>query len=59
MDLESTFDPSGVVDKTQFSEAVHEKADSRARGPDHFGQGFLTDFGDHGFGNAFLAEMSK
>jgi hypothetical protein len=43
--------PAVVVNKTQFPEAVHEKANSRASGANHLGQRLLADFGDHGFGH--------
>jgi hypothetical protein len=48
-----------VVNETQFPEAVHEKTDSRTSRADHFGQHLLTDFGDHSFRIALLAEMSE
>ena len=48
-----------VVDEAQFPEAVHEETDPRAGRADHLGQSFLTDLGDHGFRNAFLAEMRQ
>jgi len=51
--------PTVVVNKSQFSEPVHEEADPRAGGADHFRQGLLTDLGDYGFRNAFLAKMSE
>ena len=59
VDLQSAFDTAGVVNKAQFPEPVHEKADSRTSGSDHFCQRLLTYLGDHGLGNAFLAEMSE
>ena len=40
MDLQSAV----VVNETQFSEPVHEIADSRTSGAHHLGQCFLTDF---------------
>ncbi len=48
-----------VIDKTQFPESVHEKIDSGTGRTNHFGQGFLTDFGDHSFLRTLLAKMSK
>jgi len=59
VDLERTFGAAGVVDKAQLPEPVHEKADPRTRGSNHLGQRFLTDFRDHGFRDAFLAEVSE
>ncbi len=55
MDLQTAV----VVNKSQFPEPVHEEANPRAGRADHLGQSFLTDLGDNGFGNAFLAEMSQ
>src|SRR4029077_4164909 len=46
-----------VVNKSQFSEAVHEEAYSRAGSADHFRQCLLADPRDYGFRNALLAEM--
>ena len=59
MDLQCTFCAARVVNKAQLSEPVHEEADPRSRGADHLRQGFLADLWDHGFRNAFLAEMSE
>ena len=30
-----------IFDKSHFAKAIHEEADSRPGGPDHFRQGFL------------------
>jgi hypothetical protein len=46
-----------VVDETQFPESVHEETDSRAGGPDHLSQSFLTESWNGHFGNAFFAEL--
>src|SRR5260370_24067874 len=59
VDLQPTLRAAGVIDKTEFSEPVHEKAHPRTSGPDHLGQALLTDFGDHRLGHTFLAEMSE
>lgn len=59
VNLQGAFGPTGVVDEAQLPEPVHEKADPRTSGSDHLGESLLTDFGDNGFGNAFLAEMSQ
>ena len=48
-----------VFNKAQFSEPVHEEANPRTRGANHFGQSFLTDLGDNGIGNRLLAEMCQ
>jgi hypothetical protein len=48
-----------VINKAQLPEPVHEKADSRTRGADHFCQGLLTDLGNHSLRRAFLAKMGK
>ena len=37
------FYPSIVADETLFTELVHEEADARSGGPDHFRQGFLRE----------------
>ena len=47
------------MNKAQFSEPVHEEADSRAGCADHFRQHLLTDPGNRPFGLAFLAKMSE
>jgi len=36
-----------VVNKSQFSESVHEEADPRAGGADHFRQHLLADLGHY------------
>ncbi len=48
-----------VVNKAQFPEPVHEVTDSRTGRPHHLCQSLLAHLGDHGFGSAFLAEMSE
>ena len=48
-----------VVDETQFSEPVHEIADSRTSGADHLCQRFLANPGNHRLRNAFLAETRQ
>jgi hypothetical protein len=48
-----------IVNETQFPEPVHEKANPRASGTDHFRQHLLTDLGDYSLGLAFLTEMSQ
>lgn len=58
-DLQSDFKTSGVVNQTQLSQSVHEEADTRTSCPNHLGQGFLADFGNHGFGDPFLTKMSQ
>src|ERR1700691_614259 len=42
VDLQSTFGAASVVDKTQLSETVHEEADARTGGADHFCQRLLA-----------------
>ena len=59
VDLQGSLGAAGVVDEAQLPEAVHEEADSRTRGADHFSERFLTDLRDNGFRNPFLAEMSQ
>ena len=59
MDLQAALRSAGVVHKTQFPEPVHKKTYPRASGPDHLGQTFLADFGDHCLWHAFLAKMSE
>lgn len=59
VDLESAFCSSGIVDEAQFSEAIHEKADSRSGGSDHFGERFLAHFWDDRLGNPLLTEVSQ
>ena len=51
--------PTVIVNKSQFSEPVHEEADPRAGGADHFRQHRLTDLGNYRLGLAFLAKMSE
>ena len=59
VDLQSALFPSGIVNKAQFPEPVHEKADPRTGSADHLSEGFLTDPGNHGFRNSLLAKMSQ
>ena len=48
-----------VVNKAELPELIHEMADPRPGCADHLGQVILTDFRQHRFGPAFLAEMSE
>src|SRR5882757_8865553 len=48
-----------VVDKSQPSELVHKRADTRARRTDHLGQRFLADGWDDGLDLALLAEVRQ
>src|ERR1019366_6818012 len=48
-----------IVDEAQFSEPVHEEADPRTGGADHFCQHLLTDLGNYGLRFAFLAKMGE
>src|SRR2546427_6120612 len=48
-----------VVNETQLLELVHERTNSRAAGPDHLRQGFLTDLRDHMLRFAVLAKVGK
>ena len=59
VDLQSAFRTAGVINEAQFSESVHEEADSRTGGPDHLSQRLLAYLGDHSFRNAILAKMSE
>ena len=45
-----------VVNETQLSESVHEKAHPRTSGPDHFRQGLLTDLRNDDLRDPFLAK---
>ena len=59
-DVEQGFvdaDAAVVLDEAELAKAVHEEADAGAGGADHFGEGFLGDGGDEGFGFAGLAEF--
>ena len=51
--------PAVVVNESQFPEPVHEEADPRAGGADHFRQRLLTDLGNYGLRFAFLAKVSQ
>jgi len=48
-----------VVNETQLPELVHERADTRTGCSDHFGQRFLADLGNVGFGFALIAVMGN
>ncbi len=50
-------DAAVVFDEAEFAEAVHEEADAGAGGADHFGEGFLGDFGDEGLLFAGFSEF--
>jgi len=39
--------PPVVLDKAEFAEFVHKKADARPCGANHLAQGFLTNLRDH------------
>ncbi len=59
-DVEEGFvdaDAAVVLDEAELAKAVHEEADAGAGGADHFGEGFLGDGGDEGFGLAGFAEF--
>ena len=51
--------PTVVVNKAQFPEAVHKVADPRAGGADHFRQHLLTHLGNHTHRFAVLTKMSE
>ena len=57
VNLQSAFRATRVINKPQLSEAVHEKADPRTNGSDHFSQTLLTDFWDDNLRHAFLAKV--
>lgn len=48
-----------VLDEAEFAEFVEEKTDSGTRGPDHFGERFLTDFRNHFLGTRIFSEVGK
>jgi len=50
-------DAAVVFDIAEFSETVHEEADSRAGGTDHFGECFLGHLGNQILRLAWLAEI--
>jgi hypothetical protein len=59
-DVEQGFvdaDAAVVLDETELAKAIHEEADARASGAYHFGEGFLGDGGDKGFGLAGFTEF--
>src|SRR5260370_21309512 len=58
VNLQPAFRPTGVIDKTQFPEPVHEEAHPRTSRADHLGQTLLTDLRDHPLGHAFLTNIS-
>ena len=51
--------PGVIVNKSQFPEPVHEKANPRASRAYHICEGLLTDLGDYSLGLPFLAEVSQ
>ena len=55
MDLQTAV----VVNKTQFPKPVHEEADARAGGTDHFRQRLLTDLWNYSLGYALFAKTSE
>lgn len=48
-----------VIDKAQLPELIHKMTDPRPGCAYHLRQAILTDTGEHRFGSAFLAKMSK
>jgi hypothetical protein len=48
-----------VADEAEFSKSVHEKAHSRPRRADHFGQGLLADMSEDRFRFSVFAEMGE
>ena len=48
-----------VIDKSQLSKPIHEKADPRTCGADHLGEGLLADFRDDGYRLGFLAKVGQ
>src|SRR5450755_2043338 len=48
-----------IVNKSQLSESIHEKTDSRPSCAYHFRETLLTHLGDYSLGLTFLAEMSE
>jgi hypothetical protein len=48
-----------VLDKAELSEFIEKETDARTRGADHFGQRFLTDFGNGGLRLLVFAEMRQ
>ena len=59
MDLQSAFRAAGIVNEAQLPESVHEEADTRSSGPNHFGQSLLTNLRDNGFWNTVLAKVCE
>lgn len=51
--------PAFVIDEPEFTELVHKETDARAGGADHFGQRFLTDFGDDRLRPALLPKVRQ
>ena len=59
VDLQSTFRAACIVNKAEFSESIHEKADTRASSANHFGQSLLADLGYNGLRNSILAKVGE
>ena len=59
VDLQSTFRAACIVNKAEFSESIHEKADTRASSANHFGQSLLADLGYNGLRNSILAKVES
>jgi hypothetical protein len=51
-------DATVVFNKAELTKAIHEEADSRAGGPDHFRQRFLGDFWDQRLRFSRLSKFS-
>ena len=51
--------PTIVVNETQFTEPVHEKADPRARGTYDLSQRLLAHLRNHQLGRAFLDKVGQ
>ena len=55
-------DATVVFNTAELTKAIHEEADARAGGPDHFRQRFLGDFWDQAFwlaGSAKFRQQEK
>ena len=48
-----------VMDETEFTELVHEEADARPRGSDHFREYLLTDLGQNGLWPVVFTEVCQ
>src|ERR1051326_6671125 len=59
MNLKASSVAAGIVNETQFSKTVHEKAYPGTSSANHFCQSLLADFSDYGFRHAFFAKMSE